>query len=77
VVDSFGRALRFTYQGEVISTVTDPSGRAYRYQYGNPETFLPPRLVQVTYPDATPTDPANDPSVTYLFSTRTRASLTP
>jgi len=77
LVDSFQRTLRFTYQDDLLASVTDPSGQVYRYDYEAPSSFEPKRLSNVIYPDATPADPNDNPFVRYLYEdTRFAYALT-
>ncbi|WP_186072330.1 RHS repeat domain-containing protein [Burkholderia gladioli] len=60
VVDSFGRALTFTFSNGSIHTMTDPDGNVYTYNYstlfsGND------KLVSVIFPGG------NSPTVQYLY----------
>lgn len=50
VTDSWGRQIRYTYDGSSrVSKVTDPSGAVYTYGYSG--TLSTDNLVSVTYPD--------------------------
>lgn len=69
VSDTFGRQLTFTYSHGTLATMTTPEGHQYIYRYDKtiPELLDPNRLVSVTYPDETPNDPTDNPSLTYLY----------
>ncbi len=63
ITDPFGRTLRFSYDASGrIATMTDPAEGVYGYSYdanGN--------LVSISYPDATPSDNSDNPTVLYHY----------
>ncbi len=69
VTDTFGRQLLFTFEEGRLATMTTPAGAVYRYTYDRTIPYLlePDRLIGVTYPDATPVDPTDNPTRTYLY----------
>ncbi len=69
VSDSYGRSLTFTYNGNYLETVTAPDNQVYTYAYQPLNSYGPePKiLLSVTYPDATPSNPADNPKITYLY----------
>lgn len=80
VSDSFGRTIEFSYNNAGLLTgVTDPQGRSYSYAYEAPyaaPSGLDPNglfdergiLVEVTYPDDTPSNPNDNPTVEYHYT---------
>ncbi|MEX2648140.1 MAG: DUF6531 domain-containing protein [Alphaproteobacteria bacterium] len=77
VTDSYGRSLTFTYgSGGQVLTMTVPSGRVTTYTYDQPVGWdgameAAVRLASVTYPDATPANPSDNPKVQYLHENAT------
>ena len=69
VTDSYGRTLTFTYDKGLLATVTDPDGHVIRYTYDATSSLFstPNRLIGVTYPDTTPADLSDNPTVTYVY----------
>ena len=62
VTSPYGATLEFAYDGELISEITQPDGAIIRYGYdqrGN--------LTSVTYPDLTPGDPDDNPTLVYHY----------
>jgi len=65
VSDDFGKILNFSYDGSaenVLLGFTDPDGNAYSYTYDANSM-----LVSVTYPDLTPDNNADNPSIDYFY----------
>jgi RHS repeat-associated protein len=63
VEDSFGHMLALTYDENLrIVTLSDPAGGQYGYTYDSREN-----LVSVSYPDATPQDPNDNPKRLYHY----------
>jgi YD repeat-containing protein len=89
ISDNLGRSIAFTYNAQGLAdSVTDPDGKVYRYTYKN-QLVLPPgvsvmvsdhpdwALEKVIYPDATPGDDTDNPTLTYHYEdTNFRAALT-
>jgi RHS repeat-associated protein len=73
VTDSYGRQIAFTYSNNIenapLASVTVPSGRTISFTLESPEGGSIPsgRLMAVTYPDATPGNPSDNPKVQYLY----------
>ena len=80
ITDNFGRTISFTYNAQgLVETATGPDGKITRYSYIErlatvPGVSLPPvpdhpnwALEKVTYPDSTPGDDSDNPSVTYHY----------
>ncbi len=69
VSDTHGRTLTFTYDGPRLATMTDPDGQVFTYRYDttNPYFEQANLLHQVAYPDETPGDLTDNPTVTYLY----------
>lgn len=80
VSDSFGRTIQFSYNNAgQIAGVTDPQGRTYSYNYEaayaapsglDPNGYFDERglLVEVIYPDDTPANPNDNPTVEYHYT---------
>ncbi|PCI79538.1 MAG: hypothetical protein COB20_04450, partial [SAR86 cluster bacterium] len=65
VSDDFGKAIDFSYDGStdnLLLSFTDPDGNAYNYTYDADNM-----LVSVTYPDLTPGNNADNPSIGYFY----------
>lgn len=69
VTDTYGRQLTFTHSGIRLATMTDPDGHVYAYSYGKTLSLLPQAnlLTSVSYPDDTPSDTTDNPTITYLY----------
>jgi RHS repeat-associated protein len=67
VIDSFGRQLTFTYVDDKLETMIAPDGGVYHYLYDQAGPATNDRLARVLYPDDTPGDDGDNPSVTYLY----------
>lgn len=50
-----------------LASVTDQSGRSWRYQYEYDANTYRNKLVSVVYPDATPDDDTDNPHTQYLY----------
>lgn len=63
VTDPFGRTLNFTYDAAgKLATMIDPAGQMYRYSYNTSGM-----LAAVSYPDATPAIPSDNPQRIYHY----------
>jgi RHS repeat-associated protein len=72
VSDSEGGTLTFTYADRHLVSLTDPDGRVYAYGYDERRN-----LSTVIYPDDTPADDTDNPTVQYHYEhAEFRAALT-
>ena len=69
VTDSFSRQISLSFELDKLKTVTAADGTIYTYRYDRTISELekPDRLVGITYPDNTPLDPTDNPTLTYLY----------
>jgi RHS repeat-associated protein len=69
VTDSYGRQITFTTDSNgIIQSATGPDGKVVTYQFrnafGSPSPYV---LEKVVYPDDTPANPSDNPTVAYHY----------